>query len=92
MFFVEVFAGGKCLFKSRGRLGTLFTFTFVVDLNLFGIRVFCTCDGGFQGSFQFSPALGLWLKMGNLLNQEVQRVPFYAEKGLYCTVGATWNI
>lgn len=49
-------------------------------------------DLGLQGSFQFSPSLGFWLKMGNLLNQEVQRVPFYAEKGLYCTVGATWNI
>lgn len=49
-------------------------------------------DLGLQGSFQLTSSLGLWLKMGNLLNQEVQRVPFYAEKGLYFTVGATWNI
>ena len=49
-------------------------------------------DLGLQGSFQLTPALGLWARMGNLLNQEVQRVPFYAEKGLYGTVGISWNI
>ena len=28
------------------------------------------------------------MKLGNLLDQTVQRVPFYAEKGIYFTVGA----
>jgi hypothetical protein len=49
-------------------------------------------DLGLRGNFQLTPALGIWAKMGNLLNQEVQRVPFYAEKGLYGTVGISWNI
>lgn len=49
-------------------------------------------DLGLQGSFQLTSSLGFWLKMGNLLNQEVQRVPFYAQKGLYCTVGVSLSL
>lgn len=49
-------------------------------------------DLGFQASYQFSRAVGIWLKLGNLLNQSVQRVPFYAEKGLYFTAGFTFNL
>ena len=49
-------------------------------------------DLGFQASYQFSRAVGIWLKLGNLLNQPVQRVPFYAEKGLYFTAGFTFNL
>lgn len=49
-------------------------------------------DLGLQGGFQLSRQMGLWLKLGNLLNQPVQRVPFYAEKGLYFTVGASFSL
>lgn len=49
-------------------------------------------DLGFQASYQFSRAVGIWLKLGNLLNQPVQRVPFYAENGLYFTAGFTFNL
>ena len=49
-------------------------------------------DLGLQGSYQFSYQTGLWLKLGNLLNQPVQRIPFYAEKGLYFTAGFTYNL
>ena len=49
-------------------------------------------DLGLQGGFQFSSQLGLWLKAGNLLNQPVQRVPFYAQKGIYITAGITYNL
>ena len=49
-------------------------------------------DLGLQGSYQFSYQTGLWLKLGNLLNQPVQRIPFYAEKGLYFTAGLTYNL
>ena len=45
-------------------------------------------DLGLLGDFQMTNKLGLWLKVGNLLDQTVQRVPFYAEKGIYFTVGA----
>lgn len=49
-------------------------------------------DLGLYGSLQMTGNLGFWLKVGNLLNQTVQRVPLYAEKGIYFTVGATWNL
>ena len=45
-------------------------------------------DLGLLGDIQMTRKLGLWLKMGNLLDQTVQRVPFYAEKGIFFTVGA----
>ena len=45
-------------------------------------------DLGLLGDIQMTRNLGFWLKIGNLLDQTVQRVPFYAEKGIYFTVGA----
>ena len=45
-------------------------------------------DLGLLGDIQMTRNLGFWLKFGNLLDQTVQRVPFYAEKGIYFTVGA----
>ena len=45
-------------------------------------------DLGLIGDIQMTRNLGFWLKIGNLLDQTVQRVPFYAEKGIYFTVGA----
>ena len=47
-------------------------------------------DLGVQAQFQMTRNLGFWIKGGNLLNQAIQRVPLYAEKGLYFTVGATF--
>ncbi len=49
-------------------------------------------DLGLQGKFQMTPSIGLWAKAGNLLNQTIQRVPFYAEKGPYFTVGASLQL
>ena len=49
-------------------------------------------DIGLHGKFQMTPSVGLWAKVGNLLNQPVQRVPFYAEKGVYFTIGASLNL
>ena len=49
-------------------------------------------DLGLQGSFQLSSQIGLWAKAGNLLNQAVQRVPFYAEKGIYFSAGFSLNL
>ena len=45
-------------------------------------------DLGLLGDIQMTRNLGFWLKLGNLLDQTVQRVPFYAEKGIYFTVGS----
>ena len=45
-------------------------------------------DLGLMGDLDMTRNLGFWLKIGNLLDQTVQRVPFYAKKGIYFTVGA----
>ena len=49
-------------------------------------------DLGVQANFQMTRQLGLWVKGANLLNQAIQRVPLYAEQGIYFTVGATFSI
>lgn len=49
-------------------------------------------DLGLLGDIQMTRSLGFWLKVGNLLNQSVQRVPFHAERGIYFTVGARLNL
>ena len=46
-------------------------------------------DLGFETQFVINRFWGAFLKVGNLLNQSVQRVPFHAEKGIYFTVGAS---
>jgi len=48
-------------------------------------------DLGLLGDLQMTRKLGFWLRIGNLLNQPVQRVPFHAENGIYFTVGARLN-
>ncbi len=49
-------------------------------------------DLGLEAQLQMTSRLGFWLKGGNLLNQTIQRVPFYAQKGIYFTVGATLSL
>lgn len=49
-------------------------------------------DLGVQASFRMTRSLGFWIKGGNLLNQAIQRVPLYAEQGIYFTVGATLSL
>ena len=49
-------------------------------------------DLGVQANFQMTRHLGFWIKGANLLNQAIQRVPLYAEQGIYFTVGATLSI
>ena len=49
-------------------------------------------DVGLLADFRQSRNLGLWLRVGNLLCQPIQRNAFYAEKGIYFTVGATWQM
>ena len=48
-------------------------------------------DLGLLGDLQMTRSLGFWLRLGNLLNQPVQRVPFRPENGIYVTVGARLN-
>ena len=49
-------------------------------------------DLGLECSFVVNRFWNAWFKIGNLLNQSVQRVPFHAEKGIYFTVGASLNL
>jgi hypothetical protein len=44
-------------------------------------------DLGFEADYAFSRHMMLWLKLGNLLNQTIQKTPFYAEAGIYGSVG-----
>ena len=48
-------------------------------------------DLGLECSFVVNRFWNAWFKVGNLLNQSVQRVPFHAEKGIYVSVGASLN-
>lgn len=49
-------------------------------------------DLGLSAELMQSRHLGIWMRVGNILCQVIQRNPFYAEKGIYFTVGATWNM
>lgn len=49
-------------------------------------------DLGLKTSFAVNRYWGAWLRLGNILNQSVQRVPFHAEKGLWFSVGASLNL
>lgn len=49
-------------------------------------------DVGLLADFRQTRNLGFWFRVGNLLCQPIQRNAFYAEKGIYFTVGATWQM
>lgn len=49
-------------------------------------------DLGLYGEIQMTRSLAFWLRAGNLLNQTIQRIPFYAEKGIWFSVGAQLNL
>ena len=44
-------------------------------------------DLGLFGEFGLNDTLSVWGKVGNLLNQTIQRTPYHAEQGLYLTAG-----
>lgn len=48
-------------------------------------------DLGLECGFVVNRFWNAWIKVGNLLNQSVQRVPFHAEKGIYFSAGASLN-
>lgn len=49
------------------------------------------CNLGLYGEYRLNKTAALWLRGGNLLNADVQRVPFIAEDGLNFTVGICMN-
>lgn len=56
------------------------------------VRVPGYVDLGLNCGYRFNRKLGFWLESGNLLCQTVQRNPFYAEKGLWATVGVSLSL
>ena len=48
-------------------------------------------DLGLYGEYAWSRKTGVWLRIGNLLNQTIQRIPFIAESGIYATAGIRLN-
>lgn len=48
-------------------------------------------DLGLYGEYRITRSFGPWLRVGNMLGQTIQRVPFHAEKGVYFTLGIRWN-
>ena len=44
-------------------------------------------DLGLYGEYTFGRKMSVWMKVGNLLNQTIQRTPFYAEQGIYGSLG-----
>ena len=49
-------------------------------------------DLGLYGEYGITRKFAAWLKVGNLLNQEVQRTPFHAERGIYFTIGVQYHM
>ena len=49
-------------------------------------------DLGMQADFRMTPTLGFWSRFGNLLNTTIERVPFYARKGPFFTVGVSLSL
>ena len=48
-------------------------------------------DLGLYGEYGFTRKLAAWLRVGNLLNMEVQRTLFHAERGIYFSVGVQYS-
>lgn len=49
-------------------------------------------DLGFIAGYQINRKFGVWGRAGNILSETVQRNPFYAEKGVWGTVGITLTL
>lgn len=49
-------------------------------------------DLGIYAEYSTARNLAFWMRAGNLLNMTIQRVPLYAEKGVYFTLGICMNL
>jgi hypothetical protein len=49
-------------------------------------------DLGLVAGYQINRKFGVWAKAGNLLAETIQRNPFFAEKGLWGTIGMTFSL
>ena len=49
-------------------------------------------DPGIIGGYRLNNRFSFWLESGNLLGQAIQRIPLYAEKGPWFSVGVTLTL
>lgn len=82
----------KVVYKWGGRIRAGVTFSGATKKISTVYTVPGYADLGLLGDIQMTRYLGLWLKAGNLLNQELQIIPFHAERGVYVTIGARLNL
>ena len=74
----RIIAGVDCSFASSRNGG------------LYGIPAFA--DLGLDFEYVFAGNFSAWAKVGNLLGMKIQKTPFYAEKGVYFTLGFCLNL
>ena len=48
-------------------------------------------DLGLYAEYGFTRKFAVWLRVGNLLNMDIQRTPFHAERGIYFTAGVQYH-
>ncbi len=82
----------KAIYKWGGRIRAGVTFSGATQKVSREYPVPGYVDLGLLADLQMTRCLGLWIKAGNLLGQELQYVPFHAEKGVYVTIGARLNL
>ncbi|MCR4569672.1 MAG: hypothetical protein K5661_04650 [Bacteroidales bacterium] len=61
----------------------------VVDIEPYGLPGYA--DLGLFGEYGFTRRFAFWLRVGNLLNQDIQRTPFHSERGIYFTAGLQYR-
>lgn len=64
----------------------------VVSREIVKVRVPGYVDLGVNCGYRFNRKLEFWLESGNLLCQAIQRNPFYAEKGLWASLGVRLSL
>lgn len=74
----RVYAGVDCVFATA-------------RTNSAGLKVPGYADLGVYGEYALNNKISFWLRGGNLLNMEVQKTFFYAEKGINFTAGICLN-
>ena len=74
----RVYAGVDCVFATA-------------RTNSEGLKVPGYADLGVYGEYVLNNKISFWLRGGNLLNMEVQKTFFYAEKGINFTAGICLN-
>ena len=75
----RIYAGVDCAFATKRN----------VDLE--GVSIPGYADLGISAEYAMNRKLSLWLRGGNLLNMEIQRNVFFAEKGINFTAGICLN-